>query len=253
MSIGGTRSFWLGGICAFLLLAGEGCGGCDKSSPTEPTEPEPGIYDIGSNNPDVIVAFGDSISDGYDSVGGEGYRDDLEELFAADGRSITVLDEGEPGTFSADGADRITKVLAHDRPAVLILLYGTNDEFTSLPKHALEIEEDTTSANLIRIITAARANKTLVVVSTIPPVCLDSREFQRNNISEMNDKIREFVAELQESDNGIFLADAWNAFLDDAPPDGCDLINMDRGNHPNEAGYATLARTYYDSLFYVAW
>lgn len=232
--------------CALLLVAAAACGGSGSS------ESSPIKFDIGSNNPGIVVAFGDSISDGYDSENGMGYRDDLESLFAGDGRNyIRVLDEGEPGTVSEDGAERIDAVLARDRPAALVLLYGTNDEFLSLPK--LIESPGTTSGNLRQIIHAARANKTIVAVSTIPPVCGNGRQFQRNNIIAMNARIRDMVRGMQAVDDGIFLADAWDAFLRKAPPDGCSLIKMPRGNHPTEAGYAVLAETYFDALFYARW
>ena len=38
-----------------------------------------------------------------------------------------------------------------------------------------------------------------------------------------------------------------------APPDGCGLIKKDPGNHPNEAGYAVLAKTYYQALGDARW
>lgn len=234
---------WFGAACAVLLVAGAGC-----QSDSTPT-----VFDIGSNDPNAVVAFGDSISEGYGSVGGNGYRDDLERLFAADGRShIRVIDEGDPGTFSYAGVQRIDSVLAHDRPAVLILLYGTNDEFASLPRLMRSVPPETTSGNLRQIIAAARANQTLVVLSTLTPVC-GRRVWQRNNIVEMNKLIREMAVELQATDNGVFFADAWDAFLNYGQPDGCSLINMESGNHPNEAGYALLAEIYYNALGDARW
>jgi len=239
----GSRMALLGLLLFFLPVVG----GCPSNS-SETT------FDIGGNNPNAVVAFGDSISDGYDSYNGMGYRDDLERLFAADGRSgIRVLDEGEPGTYSGQGVERINQVLARDRPAVLILLYGTNDEHASLPMSVLSRVMSTTSENLRQIVNAARANQTIVVLSTIPPVCTPEREFQRNNIIAMNEEIRRLGAELRASDDGVFLADAWEAFISVGSPDGCSLINMDHGNHPNEAGYAVLARTYYNALADARW
>ena len=176
-------------------------------------------YDIGGNDPGVVVAFGDSISDGYDSYNGMGYRDDLQSLFTGDGRSgIMVLDEGEPGTYSYQGVERINSVLARDRPAVLVLLYGTNDEHSSLPMSILSRVVQTTTNNLRQIANASRANRTLVVLSTLPPVCGSAREFQRNNIIAMNEKIRALGAELRAADDGVFLADAWEAFVQRGSP-----------------------------------
>lgn len=241
----------------FRALAGCGLalalavGGCDGDS-TLSKDPE--LMYIGDNDPATVIAFGDSISDGYDSRNGMGYRDDLASLLSADGRgTIFVRDEGEPGTYSGDGVARINSVLRHSRPAAMVLLYGTNDEHTGLPQHVLANYEATTTQNLRSIITAARANNTVVVLSTIPPVCTQARLFQRNNIMSMNEKIRALGAELSARDEGVLLADAWEVFLTAAPPDGCALINLDPGNHPNEQGYTVLAETYHQAMLGVRW
>jgi lysophospholipase L1-like esterase len=228
------------GSLAILLLTA----GCDGGT----------TYDIGGNDPGTIVAFGDSISSGESSSDGQGYRRLLKDLLAADGRAgIQVLDEGVPGAFSDSGVRRIDRVLQQDRPAVLILLLGTNDEFEGVQRRQYFAFSGTTSGNLRQIVTAARANRTLVVLSTIPPVCTESRAAQRANIALMNDRILELAAELQAQDDGVFLADAWGAFLTTSPPDGCGLINLARGNHPNDAGYAVLAQTYFDALRDIRW
>ena len=225
---------------ALLLLAG----GCDNKT----------HYDIGANDPQRIVAFGDSISAGEGSSDGNGYRSLLEGLFAADGRGgMQVLNEGDPGALSDSGVRHVDTVLQRDRPAVMITLLGTNDELLGMPRKQFAAFAGTTSGNLREIVLAARANKTLVVLSTIPPVCTESRQAQRNNIALENEKIVALAAELQAQDNGVFLADAWGAFLKASPPDGCGLINMERGNHPNDAGYAVLAQTYYDALGDARW
>jgi lysophospholipase L1-like esterase len=224
-----------GAALAALLL----CGGCDNGT----------THDIGGNDPNPVVAFGDSISAGEGSSDGRGYRAHLERLFATDGRGgIRVLDEGEPGGLSDSGLERIGGVLARDRPAVLILMLGTNDEFLGLPRQQFLAFVGTTSGNLREIARAARSSKTLVVLSTLPPVCTESRQAQRGNIVLGTEKIRALAAELQAQDDGVFLADAWDAFLTTSPPDGCGLIDLERGNHPNDAGYAVLAQLYYTTL-----
>lgn len=243
---GGLRGAVLAAGCAVIFGVLPG-GGCDFGS-NGPT-----TIDIGDNDPDTIVAFGDSISYGTDSSDGTGYRDDLELLFANDERpGIRVLNEGEPGSFSEDGVDRIDAVLRTDRPAVLILLYGTNDEAEGLPQSLFSQAASTTSDNLRQIIAAGRANNTIVVLSTLPPVCGHAREAQRANIIAMNEKIRALGAELADEDAGVILADPWTKFLEKAPSDGCALIG-DSGNHPTDLGYSFLAETYFNALENVAW
>lgn len=246
--MGGARKVGriLGAAMAALFL---GSAGCIDLSPGGKT-----TLDIGLNNPNVIIAFGDSISDGYDSRDGMGYRSKLEALFAAGGNpAMRVLDEGEPGTRAYDGVARIHETLERDDPAVMILLYGMNDQHDGLPQSVFRAALATTSDNLRYMIDAARARKTIVVVSTIPPVCGPSRQFQRVNIESMNKRIQAIAASYQAQDDGVLFADVWEAFLSVAPPDGCSLINPDPGNHPNDAGYSVLARTYYEALQEVEW
>jgi len=247
-----ARALLAGAAAAAMIgAAAQGCG--NTGSVASPGNPM--VFDIAGNDGRVVVAFGDSISEGIDSTDGTGYRDDLERRFANEGRGeIRVLNEGIAGSFSSAGVERIDAVLRRDRPAALILLYGTNDELHSLPQaiYAREVIIPT-SENLRRIIEACRENRTLVVLSTIPPVCGPGRTRQRANIASMNEKIRQIGVELSSDDFGVMLADPWDAFMAYAPPDGCALINLEHGNHPNDAGYAVLAEIYHNQLRNVAW
>lgn len=246
--IGARRSFTVVAACAALLAAS-----CSSGGPTVVEDPM--TFNIGQNNPGVIVAFGDSISYGVDSTDGTGYRDDLERFYDLEGRAyIKVLNEGVPGSYTLDGAARIGSVLERDEPAVLVLLYGTNDELKNLPRAAFEREVILPTTEYLRqIAVTARANKTIVVMSTLPPVCGIARVRQRENIELLNEKIRTLAAELGSRDWGVRFADAWDAFIERGAPDGCSLISMTSGNHPNDAGYAVLARIYHDALDGLTW
>lgn len=247
----GTRG--RGGAIAAAALAGLLAAGCGSGGPKIVEDPMP--FSIGENSPGIIVAFGDSISDGVDSTDGTGYRDDLERYFDRAGRAyVRVVNEGIPGSYTVDGDARIEAVLERDQPAAIIVLYGTNDELKNLPRAAYEREIILpTSEYLRRIALTARANGTLVVLSTIPPVCGEGRANQRQNIVLMNEKIRSLAAELGARDFGVRFADAWNAFLSRGGSDGCSLIEMSHGNHPNDRGYALLAEVYYDALRDLTW
>jgi lysophospholipase L1-like esterase len=135
---------------------------------------------------------------------------------------------------------------------VLLLLYGTNDESEALPQSIFAQQEITTSESLRYIILTARANKTLVVVATLPPVCGHARIGQRSRTVTMNDKIRALALELGQSDLGIILADPWADFLTASPPDGCGLIG-EGGNHPTDGGYVVLATSFSKALQKVLW
>lgn len=243
------------GAGALLAVALAGGGACSRAGGSSPVAPEgPMVFGVGGNDPRVIVAFGDSITVGQDSTDGKGYRSILERKLARAGRSgLRIVNEGIGGTFARDGAARIGEVLERDRPAALLLMYGTNDQGRGLPQELFQAEAVPTSEHLRRIIVDARANRTLVVLATLPPVCGQSRQAQRANIVTMNDKIRELGTEMALNDFGVMLVDPWQDMLAAAPPDGCDLISRVSNNHPNDAGYAVLAESFYSALKHVAW
>lgn len=243
-------------LAAALLLA-PACGGGGSDGPD--------FIDTSPNDHQVLAAFGDSISHGTGSSDGQGYRRHLERLFAERGpKRVLVLDEGVPGTYSEEGVQRLPGVLARDRPAVLVLLYGTNDAGANLPLSVLDPAgaaiprfvpdpARTASGNLEEMVETARANNTIVVLSTLPPVCGQARRYQLENIVLLNEKIRALSQRLAGDDEGVRPADPWAAFLKQAPPDGCGLIGGANGNHPNDAGYRLLAEVYYEALGEILW
>ena len=234
-------------MIAVALVAGMGCHDSGPSDPSGGTH-----VDIGTNRPDTGVAFGDSISHGRDSLltrsalndagpDEPGYRVRLEELFAADGRVLHMIEDGEPGSESSDGVARIQRAI-DTRPAFLVLLYGTNDAFMGRP--AAEV-----LANLNVIAEECRKNRTIVVLCTLPPVC--GREEQQARIAQYNPLIRSLARELRDRWEGVFLADLDVAFQTQSV-EACALINS-HGIHPTRAGYELIAETVYDQLRDVTW
>lgn len=216
------------------------------------------FFDIGDNDPSMIVAFGDSISKGLGSTGELGYRRALQELLANNGKIVRVVPEGISGSLSQEGAQRIEIVLEDRKPAVIIILYGTNDEYYGIPK-AMYVRDPRqkyiTRGNLAFMIDAARQNGTIVLVSTLPPVCsgIRNRERQERNIMALNEEIKNMVKSFRWNDRGVILADIHSVFLKVDPEGrGCSLIGPS-GNHPTDEGYSLMADTYYDILKDVNW
>ncbi len=235
-------------LLAVGLLLAAGCSGSGTDSPSDVVQ-----FDVGGNHRAVLLAYGDGITAGPGASGGAGYDVTLDRLLAEAGRpGLRIVNEGRAGSSSADGASRIGEALGRVRPAVLLLLYGSSDASITALQPPLDPPGGAVDRNLRTMIEAARAGRTLVVVSTLPPVCGEGRLYQRERTSAANEKIRSLARELGASDLGVVLVDAWADFLRAAPPDGCGLIGPS-GNLPTDDGHAALAATFAGGLQYLAW
>ncbi|MBI3987744.1 MAG: VCBS repeat-containing protein [Lentisphaerae bacterium] len=181
--------------------------------------------DFGDNDPNLYVALGDSITEGY---GLSSYGDIfVSRLAALLGKS--VANEGVGGEQSEGGLDRVSGVLSWYKPGYMIVLYGANDVFRS----------DNTAgivANLRGIIDAAKNNNTVPLICTLTPVS-GSHGFMTDGVLALNREIRI----LAQTEN-VTLVDfeaalGWNT----------SYLSSD-GLHPNSAGHQVMANTLYDLL-----
>ncbi len=205
--------------------------GCFRSS-TGPSH-----IDIGDNNPDRIVGFGDSITFGRDSSIG-GYTPVLQGIYAADGVYMEVVNEGISAQTTVEGIQRVEEVLMTWMPAAILILYGTNDQFHQFPK-----QKSLTYNNLLFMVQAARNNKTQPVLATMPPAC-ESHDYMLDDIIEMNNLIRDLSQRER-----VPLAEVYRDFEENG---GCDLINSG-GVHPTDEGYMLIAQSFYEALGQVTW
>ena len=178
-------------------------------------------WDFGANDANVYVAFGDSITEGTD---GPPYPSILASMLGK-----PVINEGIGGTTTGDGLARVNDVLQADRPGYLLILYGANDAI-------MGDDSDNALANLQGIIDAAKANKTVPVIATLPPMSGEHSIFN-GEATRISSGIRDLAAQ-----NGIALVDLEAAF--DSNP---DLIGSD-GLHPTAAGYQVIAQSFDDVL-----
>lgn len=104
----------------------------------------------------VIVAFGDSLTQGVGAAPGQGYPEQLEDLIAR-----KVINAGVAGEVSAEGARRLPGVLDEYQPDLLILCHGGNDMLRQLGLKQLK-------ANLRRMFEAANQRNIPVVMIPVP-------------------------------------------------------------------------------------
>jgi lysophospholipase L1-like esterase len=158
---------------------------------------------------DVVLAFGDSITFGTGAKPHESYPARLETII---GRK--VINEGVPGEVTAQGLARLAGLLERERPALMILCHGGNDQLRKL-----KLEQS--AENLRQMIRLARNNNVSVVLIAVPAPGLFV-----SPATLYRDIAREYAVPLEENTLSDILAN--HSFKS-------DLI------HPNAAGYQRLA------------
>jgi lysophospholipase L1-like esterase len=209
----------IAGAC--LLAIGVGC----EEEDTLPSNAVTIVHDFGANDPNLYVAFGDSITHDGQPGARPSYPERLSLLL---GR--TVVNEGVDGERSAGGRDRVDSVLKQYKPGYLLIIYGANDAFHARPTAA-------TIENLQAIIDCAKDNRTIPVLATTLPI-VGLREEWANAVVDLNRRIRD----LAEREN-LLLVDLEKIFAADT-----DSLLRPDGVHPSYAGNDAIAEAFYDVL-----
>jgi lysophospholipase L1-like esterase len=216
------RNNWMCGV-TLLWLAGflTGCedGGGDGNNGGDGA----GVGDVGSNNPNVYVAMGDSTV-----YGGNGGGDPFPPRLAAmTGR--TVLNYGADSETTGRVLDRTSSVLANDKPAAMLLYVGPVDLIRGY-------SIDSAIDNLRAIIQLSKANATIPIVATLLPMSA-SRALWAAGARELSSRIRSLAAS-----EGARLVDLEARF------GSGEGLMLDDGLHPNDAGNQLMANAYRDAL-----
>lgn len=176
-------------------------------------------FDYGDNDPNVWVAFGDSITSGLDGES-EPYPPRLARLTGK-----TVINEGYSGETAAEGVSRIWGLLNNYNPGRIMILYGVNDIM-----HNADYGEIV--SNLRTMVQAAKENKTMVAIATMLPMIDRHNGIYQGSIEEVNYQIRIMAAE-----EGVRLVDLEPLFGTGAG------LQLD-GLHPNDAGNEIIANAF---------
>lgn len=119
---------------------------------------------VGAQDEDVtILAFGDSLTAGYELDEGLGFAPQLEDALRREGIAASVIDAGVSGDTSAAGRERIGWTLdgLDAMPDIAILELGGNDMLRAL-------DPSVTEANLAAIIETMQERGIEVVLAPIP-------------------------------------------------------------------------------------
>ncbi len=175
----------------------------------------------------TILAFGDSLTAGYQLRPGEGFAPQLEAALRAAGRNVRVVDAGVSGDTTAQGRARLNWVSAGlkakgmARPDLVILELGANDMLRGQPPA-------TARANLDAMIVAFRGQGSQVLLAGM---------LAAPNLG----------AGYASSFNGIYPALArrhgvplYPFFMDGVA--GVPRLQLGDGLHPNPAGVKVIVR-----------
>ena len=181
------------------------------------------LGDIGSNDPNVYVTLGDSITDGNNG-GGAPYPPRLATITGK-----TVINRATQGGSTEDALGEIGGILTDLKPAAVLFMVGSIDVIEGQ-------NVDTSIGDLRSIIEQCKANHTVPVMSTLTPVLYSHIRFQ-SGIDRLNSAIRDLA-----SSEGVRLVDMASKF-----GDGTKYLLPD-GLHPNEEGNQVMAEAFADAL-----
>ncbi len=132
----------------FLCLFGVVMVGCVRDEPA-PRAEAPHRVEAPRDSRPVIVAFGDSLTEGLGVAEGQKYPDHLQRALDQAGYRYRVLNAGVSGDTSNNALERVQSVLRQS-PKIVILEIGGNDGMRGLPVEG-------TRRNLEEMITALQS------------------------------------------------------------------------------------------------
>ena len=163
----------------------------------------------------IILAFGDSLTEGSGLPPGSGYPEILQKELDEAGYEYRVINAGIGGDTTAGGVARLKEALAL-HPEIVILELGANDGLRGMPVASIE-------ANLNEMIAAFKKDGAHVVLAgmTLP------RNFGPEYIGMFERVFPALAAKHKITLIPFFLEGAG----------GRPEMNLEDGIHPNEEGY----------------
>lgn len=174
-----------------------------------------------------IVAFGDSLTQGYGLPVNDGFVPQLQGWLRDQGADVTVLNAGVSGDTTAGGAARIGWTLTDDVGALIVAL-GGNDMLRGLPPEEVR-------RNLTEILQAAQARDLPVLLIGLPAPGNYGPDYKQAFDSVFPDLAAEFGTLHAENFLGALVA------LPDRDQAMKDLMQPDF-THPNAKGVALIVQ-----------
>jgi acyl-CoA thioesterase I len=159
-----------------------------------------------------VIAFGDSLTEGYRLEKGEGWP---EQLAAIVGRPI--LNRGVSGNTTGDALARLERDVLAEDPRIVLVCLGGNDMLRRMPA-------DEQFANLRAIVRAIQEKGALVVL-------IGTEGFKLLTQVDYGDRYEALARET----GAVYVPDLMDGVLGDP------ALMLDR-IHPNQRGYEKIAR-----------
>lgn len=177
---------------------------------------------VHAQNPDRVVALGDSLTAGYGLPAGEDFANKLQQELLTRGLNVTVENAGISGNTTEDGKRRVEQAIAGDqKPRLVIVALGANDMLR-------RIDPSTTRDNLSSILTTLRDRD-------IPVFLIGMR-----NPMGIGPFMGGPYAGLYKDLAKEYDVPYFPFFLKDVAMD--KTLNLPDGMHPNEKGIAIMVR-----------
>lgn len=179
-----------------------------------------------TENP-LIIAFGDSLTNGFTIEKNKTYPKILEERLGALNCPHEVLNFGFNGDTTDRAVTRVRAAVSFERVRIFVLELGANDVMKSVP--ASEIR-----ANLQKIISLVKAENIKILLCGFEP--------PDNYPPEYRDRIKKMYADLASENDVAFLP----SFMDEVYGKG-NLMLPDN-IHPNESGVKIIERKVFEKI-----
>ena len=173
--------------------------------------------------PVTIVAFGDSLTQGYGLVERDGLVPQLRRWLKEKGAEVTLINAGVSGDTTAGGAARIEWTLAEDVEGLIVAL-GGNDLLRG-------VDPAVSRANLDWILQAAQAAQVKVLLVGIRAPANYGPDFTRD--------FNAMYPELAETHGALLHADIFSG-LGEGTPDTLRHYFQPDGIHPNAEGVSKI-------------
>lgn len=224
------------GLAFLIQLALAGCGG-GSATGSQSGSGTPSNFDLGSNDPLLVVAFGDSITAGFLEGGritSNNYPNNLQAMLRGLDAGWRVNNRGVGGERVQDGAERLPGVLGTGHPGFVLIMEGTNNA-GDLDDPAFIV------SNLEIMVRQAQVNRSIPVLGTIPP---NFRTFSDAAHVQADIDLSNALIHRMAAANRVVLAEIFDGMNDPS------LFGSPGGDphHPNERGYGVMAGIWFDAM-----